>query len=91
MNARQEFVEHIRASLERAELYPVPAAPNIFVRRCSSCNEDLPHYQFADHCECSVCQRQTFKGEQGSSCLEFIFLLALVVFVLVVVLKDVPW
>ena len=36
-------------------------------------------------------RQQLVLGEQGSSCLEFIFLLALVVFVLVVVLKDVPW
>lgn len=36
-------------------------------------------------------RQQLVFGEQGSSCLEFVFLLALVVFVLVVVLKDVPW
>ncbi len=36
-------------------------------------------------------RQQLALGEQGSSCLEFVFLLAVVVFVLVVVLKDVPW
>lgn len=36
-------------------------------------------------------RQQLVLGEQGSSCLEFVFLLAVVVFVLVVVLKDVPW
>lgn len=39
----------------------------------------------------AISGQQLVLGEQGSSCLEFIFLLALVVFVLVVVLKDVPW
>lgn len=39
----------------------------------------------------AISDQQLVLCEQGSSCLEFVFLLAVVVFVLVVVLKDVPW
>lgn len=64
---------------------------NTFLRTCGGCDALTMHYRREDHVECAECGRKTYRGEQGSILLEFLFWLGLILFVLIVVLKDVPW
>ena len=62
-----------------------------FMKFCSVCFEIMPHIRRDDHSECAVCGLKTFKHESGQSLLEIAFWIAVVVFVVLVVLKDKPW
>lgn len=88
-SASQQFVQIVQETGLRDDTVWRPQ--NTFLRTCSVCGEMMPHYRHADCVECSVCGLKTYPFERGGILLEFLLWLALIVFVLLVVLKDAPW
>lgn len=88
MNAVNQFVEMARETPVKDERRPLE---NTFVRFCAGCRELMPHFRREGFVECAVCGTRTFHAERGQILLEFLLWLGLIVFVLVVVLRDVPW
>jgi hypothetical protein len=69
---------------------PATTPANTFMRFCAVCMEIMPHTREKTYCQCVVCETKTYRGESGQGLIELLLLLA-VVYVLFVMMKDIPW
>lgn len=94
MNPTNQFMLLVRDVPVVDDTQEYPQA-NTFMRFCSVCMEIMPHYREATYCQCAVCETKTYRlRENGYIRRDTAIMLNWLVVVLVVLfvlLKNVPW
>ncbi len=87
----QQFLAMLKSGMNESQTKrPAPTSPETLMAFCGDCAEQTPHERTLLGWRCIF-----YFSHQPSECghilLEFLFWLALVLLVLIVILKDVPW